>query len=100
VYINGIPNFARQVDAAGPDPFRFVGFEIHGDLLRFKEWNGSAWQWYGHIPSMPAGDVRYWLRGLTNSTFDQLFQNHDWVSGDGYNNLGGWVEAAAKQAGR
>ena len=100
VYINAIPNFSRQVDVAGPDPFRFVGFEIHGNLLKFKEWNGSAWQWYSHIPSMPAVDVRYWLMDKTNTTFDQLFRSHDWVGSNGYDNIGPWVEAAASQAKR
>ena len=32
--------------------------------------------------------------------FFQRFQTYDWVDDDGYKNLGDWVEAAAKKAGR
>lgn len=42
---------------------------------------------------------------FTNSTdelkyFFERFETYDWVDDDGYNNLGKWVEAAAKKAGR
>ena len=30
----------------------------------------------------------------------RIYQTYDWVNDDGYNNLGDWIEAAAKQAGR
>jgi hypothetical protein len=32
--------------------------------------------------------------------FRQLYPTYDWVLHDGYNNLGEWVETAAKKAGR
>jgi hypothetical protein len=32
--------------------------------------------------------------------FGQLYPAYDWVNDDGYNNLGKWVEKAAKKAGR
>lgn len=32
--------------------------------------------------------------------FYERFETYDWVTDDGYNNLGKWVEAAAKKAGR
>lgn len=32
--------------------------------------------------------------------FGQLYPTYDWVNDDGYNNLGDWVEEAAKKAGR
>jgi hypothetical protein len=32
--------------------------------------------------------------------FFERFSTYDWVDNDGYNNLGTWVEMAAKQAGR
>jgi len=28
------------------------------------------------------------------------YSTYDWVNDDGYKNLGGWIEAAAKKAGR
>ena len=32
--------------------------------------------------------------------FSSSYQCYDWVDDDWYNNLGKWIEAAAKQAGR
>jgi hypothetical protein len=32
--------------------------------------------------------------------FYERFKTYDWVADDGYNNLGSWIEAAAKEAGR
>ena len=32
--------------------------------------------------------------------FWQLYPTYDWVDDDGFNNLGDWVEKAAKKAGR
>ena len=49
---------------------------------------------------MPVADVRYDLRRLTDTTFDQLFPVYDWSAGDGYNNIGRWVKAAAQAVGR
>lgn len=35
-----------------------------------------------------------------NTLFSSLYPTYDWVNNDGYNQLGAWVEAAAKKAGR
>jgi hypothetical protein len=32
--------------------------------------------------------------------FFQRFETYDWVDDDGYNNMGKWIEAAAKKAGK
>jgi hypothetical protein len=32
--------------------------------------------------------------------FFQRFSTYDWVDNDGYNNMGDWIEAAAKKAGK
>jgi len=29
-----------------------------------------------------------------------FYKTHDWVDNDGYNNIGSWIEFAAKQVGR
>jgi hypothetical protein len=46
---------------------------------------------FGEIYKDPNGNSVY---------FWQLYPTYDWVLNDGYNNLGGWVEKAAKKAGR
>jgi hypothetical protein len=32
--------------------------------------------------------------------FSEIYPTYDWVNDDGYNNLGDWIEEAAKKAGR
>ncbi|SRR5712692_4173509 len=32
--------------------------------------------------------------------FSEMYPTYDWVSGDGRSNMGAWIEAAAKKAGR
>lgn len=45
------------------------------------------------------GDI-FKSRSDNKSYFSERFQTYDWVNNDGYSNLGVWIEAAAKQAGR
>jgi len=43
----------------------------------------------------------FWLQNTNPRRYlSQIFPTYDWVDDDGYNNLGQWVEAAARQAGR
>jgi hypothetical protein len=44
--------------------------------------------------------VALYLTNTDKPVLSGLFSVYDWVDGDGYNNFGKWVEAAAKQAGR
>ncbi len=44
----------------------------------------------------------YWYKTINGQKiyFNQLYSTYDWVLDYGYNNLGAWVEKAAKDAGR
>lgn len=42
--------------------------------------------------------LELWRAG--DKPFTSLYRTYDWVRDDGYNNIGGWVEYAAKAAGR
>jgi hypothetical protein len=46
---------------------------------------------FGVIGKDASGNDRY---------FWELYPSYDWVLNDGYSNLGSWIEAAAKKAGR
>ena len=37
---------------------------------------------------------------IDGRSFTNIYNTYDWVRDDGYNNIGSWVEAAARQAGR
>jgi len=45
-------------------------------------------------------DVAYNLGDCKNHTFSSIFPIYEWDGDDGYNNIGKWIEAAAKKAGR
>lgn len=89
-----------RADTAGPDPLAHLAFVVSGDRVSFKELKNGKWVGYADAPSMPRSDVRYALGGKDNHTFATLFSTYDYKAQDGYNNLGGWIEAAARQARR
>jgi hypothetical protein len=43
--------------------------------------------------------LEHW-RTTTGVQFTSLYRTYDWVLGDGYNNIGSWIELAAKNAGK
>jgi hypothetical protein len=42
--------------------------------------------------------LEHWRDG--NTPFTQKYRSYDWVRDDGYNNIGTWIERAARDAGR
>jgi hypothetical protein len=100
VRIHTIAGFNKMPAAEGSNPFDNVAFTVNDDQLRFKEYMVSGWQSARDVESMPLKDVAYDLAGLTNHTFSSLFPIYEWDTGDGYDNLGEWIETAANEAGR
>lgn len=68
-----------------------LGIYIH----KIKDSNGNTsaagTNQFGPIFTSPNDELTY---------FFQRFPVYDWVDGDGYKNLGSWIEEAAKKAGR
>jgi len=100
VRIHSIGSLNTPAIAAGTNPFDTLAFAIDNDQVRFKEIMTTGWQLARDIGSMPLSDVTYDLGNSTNHTFSCIFPIFEWDSDDGYNKLGDWIEAAAKQAGR
>jgi hypothetical protein len=100
VNIHTIGSLRSPATAAGANPFDTVAFAIDNNQVRFKEIKTTGWQPASDVGSMPLNEVAYNLRGCTNHTFSTIFPIYAWDSDDGYNNLGRWIETAAKQAGR
>ena len=100
VRIHTIADFNKRCAVIGSNPFDNVAFTLDGDQIRFKEYMTTGWQSARDVGAMPASDVAYDLGAFTNHTLSCLFPIYEWDAGDGYNNLGEWIEAAAKQAGR
>jgi hypothetical protein len=44
--------------------------------------------------------LEHWQRTADQQSFASIYRTYDWVRDDGYNNIGNWIEQAAKAAGR
>jgi hypothetical protein len=100
VRIHTIGSLHSPPTAGGGNPFECVAFTLENDTVRFRELMTSGWQPARDVGTMPLGDVAYNLGGRANHTFGTLFPIYDWQTDKGYDNLGSWIEQAAKQAGR
>lgn len=102
ISIHSISRFNEGPDTPGPNPFSLLGFEVKDQTLYFKEWDGQQqrWVWSPDLSSMPLANVRYNIAYLTDSTFDRIFPVYDWSTQRGFDNMGTWIETAAKAAGR
>ena len=100
IRIHSIAGFNKMPSSKGPNPFDNVAFAVDGDQVRFKEYMTTGWQPAKDVGSMQLSEVSYDLESRTNHTLACLFQIYEWDGGDGYNNLGDWIETAANQAGR
>lgn len=70
IHIHGIKNQDKQTASKGRNPFDDFTAQVDG--------------WFG-----PA-----------TKRFSEIYPTYDWVWNDGYQNIGGWIEEAAKKAGR
>jgi len=99
INIGGLTHFGEK-SIQGPNPFNHLAFTVTGETVSWKEKIGETWKSYTEVPNMRLNEVAYNLSGMDNHTISHLFPIYDWVKDDGYNQLGIWVEKAAKQAGR
>jgi hypothetical protein len=99
IRIHNIGSLHSAVIAAGVNPFECVAFTVDNETVRFREIKTTGWQPASDVGPMPLAEVAYNLGDRTNHTFGNLFPIHDWQDDRGYDNLGSWIEAAAKQAG-
>jgi hypothetical protein len=99
INIAGLTHFGNKT-IQGPNPLNHLAFTVAGDNVSWKERFGETWSAYSEVPTMKLNEVAYDLGGMGNHTFSHIFPSYDWVNDDGYNNLGGWIEKAAKDAGR
>jgi hypothetical protein len=68
-----------------------LGIYIHN----LKDRNGMT-DYKGDNPF----DTWYITKNGQKIYFSQIYPTYDWVNDDGYNNIGDWIEAAAKKAGK
>ena len=70
IYIHGLKNQSQQTSFRGRNPFD--GFTVQ---------------------------TQGWL-GPTTTRLSSIYPTYDWVLNNGYQNIGGWIEEAARKAGR
>jgi hypothetical protein len=100
VRIHSIAALSSPATESGHNPFQSLSFDIDKDRIRFREYMTTGWKRARDVGSMPLTDVAYALGDRTNHTFSSIFPIYDWGADDGYENLGKWIRAAAKAAGR
>lgn len=100
IAIHTIANLSGQTARPGPDPLSWLGVEVSGGLAKPKEFVGGQWRWAADVGPVAAGSLPYRLAEGDNRLFSAMFRSYDWASGNGRDNVGSWIEAAAVQAGR
>jgi hypothetical protein len=85
---------------------KYVKYEIHKS---FEKGNGILGIYIHelkdhHGETSLKGSIKFGQIGIGKDGkpvhFEKEFLCYEWVADDGYNNLGDWIEAAAKKAGR
>lgn len=101
--VHKLKNSKGETTAWGPDPFEALYVELldEGAKGQLWEYDFSAKKW---VKSLDYPDP-FSMKGLPwklskSVQLSDLFKIYDYVDDDGYNKLGDWIEAAAKQAGR
>jgi len=99
INVAGLTSFGKRT-VQGPNPFDYLAFSLNQDRVCWKQKWGDKWNSYTDVPTMSINEVAYDLKDKTNHTFATLFPIYDWVNDQGYENLGSWIERAAKLAGK
>lgn len=87
------------IDAAGNSPFDFSGYGTKEGKLQPMIKYTDGWKAAPYLSLISQSATPY-LKNTDRPVLSSIFRVYDWVSNDGYNNFGRWVEAAAMQAGR
>ncbi len=100
IRVHSVADFNQATTSAGANPLESLAFTIQEDRVQLREYKTSGWVNATDVPTMPLSDVAYDLGGRTNHTFSALFPIYDWATNNGFANMGAWIDAAARQAGR
>lgn len=98
IYIHNIKDKDGYTDYKGENPFEYVGVYIdENGKAEYRELKNGKWIRFMDYPDCSLSfNEKYW----TGKVYTFKANLYDWVNDDGYNNLGDWIEKAAKQAGR
>ena len=94
IYIHKIKDRDGKTDIKGENPFEYVGVYIdeNGKAVYCEIKNGK-WVRFEDYPDCSLNFGReYW----TGKVYTFPHNTYDWVDDDGYNNIGEWIEEAAR----
>jgi hypothetical protein len=99
VYINKIKDKYGDIDIKGQNPFEYLMLFIdNSGKAKYYEFDGYGWRLFNQYPGCSRSfDKRYWGRKII---FSKIYATYDWVDNNGFNNLGDWIEKAARDVGR
>lgn len=100
IRVHGIRDWNSQFATAGSNPFEHLAYRVANDRIYWHELNNGVWANYDKVPSVELSELAYDLKGELYHTFASRFPIYDWVNDNGSQNLGSWIETAAKQAGK
>lgn len=100
IHINAIKDFHGSTHDGGVNPLTELAYRVEQGRIYFQERTNGIWGTARDVSSMPLSDVAYDFAGRLHHSFDTLFPTYKWFADKGYDNLGSWIEAAARRAGR
>ena len=102
VFIHGVENSKQQTSQKGSDPLSQVGLYRSNDRIYLAELKGGKWVHYSDY-SRAIPKAYLWCPAPTTKQVTPLSnhcQSYNFVNRDGRTNIGSWIEAAARSAGR
>lgn len=99
IYIHNIEDRNGYTDYKGKNPFEYLMLSIDNTgRAKYYEWDGYKWISFSKYPNCSLSfEERYRGKGYQ---FSKMYVVYDWVNEDGFNNLGDWIEKAARDARR
>jgi hypothetical protein len=93
IHINGIAGKDRATKSNGPNPFDYLGLRLNdeGTKVRPTEWKNGKFVWYDDLEPFDRPSPAAMKPGV-HCQLSTWFRVHDWISDDGYDNFGRWLE--------
>jgi len=104
ININSVNDKLQTTKVKGKNPFNYLHYRVDSitGTVYLSEWSlkNGTWQWisYSKLPSFKLSSLKYSLSG--SGQLSSIAWIYDWVTNDGYKNLGAWSDDAAVRAGR
>lgn len=101
VDIHNVENTEGKGSEKGANPLAQIGVYRSNGGVYFAEWKGGKWVKYSdYTLAIPEGDLWFTAPAKGVGQLSTHCLRYDFVAQNGRDNLTGWIETAAKMAGR